>query len=542
MAWRGEARRFRGTRALVALLGPVALLVPLVAGGGRAGAAIPTYSYTDIGSLSLGGGISAVADMNERGEIVGSGITVSGVRHGFVWRSGTVTDLGGTNPGPSQAFDINDNGQVVGEDELSGSRHAVLWAVDGTVTDLGGDVRDAARRVNDAGQVLLAVPGGGARWQNGQRTPLGDVSLPTDLNEAGQVVGIGPGTPDNDFLGFLWDQGVTTVVDLLPPVGGRQAVNLDLNERGQVIGDQCSSVGGCRNGSVSFFWENGVTTAIPTLGGTRSDAVALNDAGQIVGWAATTLPLPAGPGQLAHAFLWQGGTMTDLGTLRAGDESFALAINNAGQVVGSSGDRAFLWQDGEMADITPPGASGAAARFISDRGSILISAVPDGGTDTHWYLATPAAPGTTTTTTQPSTTTTTQPSTTATTQPSTTTTSRPGDGPVYSCGGVSGTKRELRAAGYRVVIGTDRNDELEGSSGRDFMLGLRGRDEIESGSGDDVVCGGPGNDRVEGGRGNDALAGETGDDRLDGERGTDVCDGGPGRDEARSCETVAAVP
>lgn len=152
------------------------------------------------------------------------------------------------------------------------------WAADGTVTDPGGDLRDAARRLNDAGQVLLAVPGGGARWQNGQRTSLGDVSLPTDLNEAGLVVGIGPGTADNDFPGFRWNDGVTTVIDLLPPVGNRQAVNLDVNERGQVIGRQCAASAGCRGGALSSFWENGVTTAIPTLGGSRSDVVAIDRA------------------------------------------------------------------------------------------------------------------------------------------------------------------------------------------------------------------------------------------------------------------------
>lgn len=176
-------------------------------------------------------------------------------------------------PGSEPGLRINGSGQAVGESELAGARHAVLWAADGTVTDLGGDLRDAARRLNDAGQVLLAVPGGGARWQNGQRTSLGDVSLPTDLNEAGLVVGIGPGTADNDFP-FRWNDGVTTVIDLLPPVGNRQAVNLDVNERGQVIGRQCAASAGCRGGALSSFWENGVTTAIPTLGGSRSDVVA----------------------------------------------------------------------------------------------------------------------------------------------------------------------------------------------------------------------------------------------------------------------------
>jgi len=54
----------------------------------------------------------------------------------------------------------------------------------------------------------------------------------------------------------------------------------------------------------------------------------INDAGQIVGRSST------GEGY-AHAFLRQNGTMTDLGAL-GGNNSFAYATNNHGQVVGAS--------------------------------------------------------------------------------------------------------------------------------------------------------------------------------------------------------------
>ena len=57
-----------------------------------------------------------------------------------------------------------------------------------------------------------------------------------------------------------------------------------------------------------------------------------------------------------HAFLWQSGVMTDLGTLPGDMFSVAFGINNKGQVVGQSCNasgncRAFIWQNGAMTDL-----------------------------------------------------------------------------------------------------------------------------------------------------------------------------------------------
>ena len=88
---------------------------------------------------------------------------------------------------------------------------------------------------------------------------------------------------------------------------------------------------------------------------------------------------------------------------------------------------------------------------------------------------------------------------------------------------------------YNVILGTDGDDILTGTSKADLIIGLAGDDIITgdkgddcilSGDGDDIVYGNEGTDYVNAGSGNDIIKGGSGDDYLITGAGTDVVDGG----------------
>lgn len=91
---------------------------------------------------------------------------------------------------------------------------------------------------------------------------------------------------------------------------------------------------------------------------------------------------------------------------------------------------------------------------------------------------------------------------------------------------VSGTDSRT----FRVVVGTNGPDRIEGTARPDLVFAKAGADIVRGGGERDLVCGGAGDDRLYGGDGRDALYGQAGDDRLVGGGLSDTLVGGPGRD------------
>lgn len=342
----------------------------------------------DLGTLP-GGASSAAFSIAENGLI--AGISQNGETdplapgfpqfRGVLWRRGQITDLGTLDGGyETLASAVNSRGQLVGlatntipdPDSMFGlgfQTRAFLWH-NGTMRDLGtlGTGTDAvALFVNERGQV------GGDSYISSQ---------PSQVCADAEVGTLATGA-------FLWDRGAMIN---LGSFGGTCTFVQDMNNRGQVVGG--SRLAGDEQ-QHPYLWSNGTMRDLGTFGGNLGDATAVNDAGQAVGWATD-------PTDTAFAALWRQGTAKNLGTIRGDAFSFALDINEAGQVIGLSVPpdtdffhaRAFLWQKGgPMVDlkslVSPPtNLLINAPETINDRGEIAGMAL-DADENLHAILLVP---------------------------------------------------------------------------------------------------------------------------------------------------------
>jgi probable HAF family extracellular repeat protein len=182
----------------------------------------------------------------------------------------------------------------------------------------------------------------------------------------------------------------------LGTLGGDKSSASGINELGQVVG--WATIGGSGYTPHAFLWENGVMTNLGTLPDyTKSSASDINDAGQVCGTSSRPVP----PYSTTYrACLWDNGTVIDLGLLYGYAKSLSAGINAHGQVVGYLGvtlsggaSAAFIWDDGVMTNLNAliPAGSGwvlKSASEINDAGQIVgWGQAPDG--QHRGYLLTP---------------------------------------------------------------------------------------------------------------------------------------------------------
>ena len=304
---------------------------------------------------TLGGNSSTARGVNDLGQVVGSSSDGT-VTRGFLWQAGSGMQALTPAGGFGDAMAINNAGQVAGR-YLQGSRSApFLWspATGSRVLPVpSGEPNGAALALNDAGVAAGYWSGPvvdrGMRWGNDgsflELLPMGNQVM--GINDAGQMVG-GP----SGGVGYLWQADGSDV--RLPSLdSSRPLLPRDINNLGAVVGTGFVDNTNRR----AFMWQSATGTRnLGHLGAGTSAAQALNDVGQVVGSSRLI------GGSADVAMLWrEGAGMSNLSALAgAGVNPFeATGINRFAQVVGTAstaaGSRAYLmtlhpdWSGGDGA-------------------------------------------------------------------------------------------------------------------------------------------------------------------------------------------------
>lgn len=175
---------------------------------------------------------------------------------------------------------------------------------------------------------------------------------PYYISPNGLISGSGP-ADDGSGHATLWYKRLSLDIGV-PGLGGRNSVAFGVNSAGQAVGgaetaerdftgaDFCgfTAYGLSTLGLVCapFLWEHGVMTPLPTLGGKNGTASQINRWGVAAGEAESGVPDPGCPEKSEFKpVTWASGAVQELPTFPGDADAVAYAINDNGQVVGSSG-------------------------------------------------------------------------------------------------------------------------------------------------------------------------------------------------------------
>jgi probable HAF family extracellular repeat protein len=367
--------------ALVATLpGPVARSSPAA------------LAATPLGHLGGSYGYLQIMGLNDSDVVVGNAPTPNNSHFvGFRW-----TPTGGIEklPVPSDDFGVvavNNHGDVTGMfRDANGNTKGYYWSSTLGFFDLGFDTYPKA--LNENGEVVGETPPGSSNrhafyWSRARGlvdlgTLGGQASYAVAINNSGVVVGNSetsvtiPGT-----RAFTWKFNGGGMKDL-GTLGGRDSMAAGINDDGKIVGAAAVATGALH---ATLWNKNQKIDLTPGAGSSMGNAINRN--GDVAGTI-------AGPsGDTSRAFKWTAaGGMIDIGTL-GGASADARAINNAGQVAGTSRtsdyvERAFLWTPGSgMIQVSSAVDTNSVAGYLNAGGAVAGWTRNAAGVDKGFYYS-----------------------------------------------------------------------------------------------------------------------------------------------------------
>ena len=214
---------------------------------------------------------------------------------------------------------------------------------------LSDSAESRAVALNNRNQIALSISSSAFLWEDGLLSDTGGL----DPNQQSHALDI---NDDGVLLG--WNDTADGVVRFLHHEGQINATEGEvwaINDRGHTVGDA--------------LYAHGMRSELPDIGPAPAVGLALSDEDAVTGSAPVE---PIG----RHAFYWDNGTFTDLGTF-GGPVGEGLAINDHGHAVGrlftpEIVNRPFSYAFGTLVDVGTVGPSpGGSAKSINNRGDMV---------------------------------------------------------------------------------------------------------------------------------------------------------------------------
>lgn len=337
---------------------------------------LPNLPYCSATALSQGGNVAGYCLAEANQELA----LDAPVTHVFLYSKGAMTDLGIASPKTSVPSGVNDSGAVVGGSIVVNviadtASTAPFFYLNGSIQPPPSSLGNALPlALNNAGQAVgtsfqvnssladffidssafLYSLSTGAITQLEAPTTGGAVAA-YGINSGTMIAGATVGTNATDITPLLWTVSSSGITSQSVPLlsGYNQGLLASVNDSGVATGiafnlNLTVLVDPNAAAHAVLYQNSSTVTDLGVLSGDISSfATSINNSGTVVGFSSTQRPDFAlslagfidAPSTSYHAFIYSGGKMYNLTNQLVNGTgwqlSFATAINNAGQIIGT---------------------------------------------------------------------------------------------------------------------------------------------------------------------------------------------------------------